>query len=88
MKGPFQPAKDPMEVAAAGEVDVVQQGPKPTPVPNERLKHLLDPSGESQRHVHHDYGGMDVDEATVRRAEQIISLDHKSNSIQRVSDNK
>lgn len=86
--GPFQPAKDPAEIAAANEVEPIRPGPKPTPVPRDRLQHLLDPTGVSRQQIHHDDNGMAVDEATERRIEQIISLEHQGNTLQKVSDQK
>jgi hypothetical protein len=86
--GPFQPAKDPIEIASAGEVETIRPGPKATSIPKERLQSLLDPNGESHRALNYDSGGKEVDMAIQRRVEQIIGLDHQENSIQRVSDKK
>lgn len=85
---PFQMAKDPVEMTSASEIEPVLPGPRATSLSRDRLQQLLDPTGESQAAPIHGFSGKDVDEATQRRVEQIIGLEHHDNSIQRVSGQK
>lgn len=85
--GPFQPAKNVADIAAANEIDPVLPGPAPTAVSVDRLNQFLDHNGETQHYIRpEDVKTVAVDEETERRIEQIVSLDHRGNVIQRVSE--
>jgi len=83
---PFQPAKDPVEIARTAEVEPVRPGPAATGVPRERLQQLLDPTGATQHMDHDDSNGPTVDMATQRRIDQIVRIEHSNNSIHHVSE--
>jgi len=83
---PFQPAKDPAEIARAAEVDLVHPGPAATGVPRERVQQMLDPTGASHHMEIDDSNGSSVDMATQRRIDQIVRVEHTNNAIHHVSE--
>lgn len=85
---PFQLAKDPIEVTATSDAEPILPGPRATAIAKDRLSALLDPSGESHNSISPQFTGKEVDEATQRRVEQVINLEHHDNSIQHVQGKK
>lgn len=86
VKGPFQAPKDPAEMVAENQVEIVPPSVSPTVVPQSRVNMLVD--SNSHTHVASSYGPISSfsHDPSKDRLQAILSLNHTDNHIHKLSE--